>query len=136
MAAEKAGETMYEELIQTLEKRRKSHYTILEVEHMADSILVENNPRELVAPVPVIKIANDFGFKTYKVNNLENEISGNIYIGGTTKDIYQHDKVIVVQEKEEFYHQRFIVAHELGHYLLDYVGNPDFEKPEKLFSIK
>ena len=50
------------------------------------------------------------------------------------KKKYQHDKVIVVQEKEEFYHQRFIVAHELGHYVLDYVGNPDFENPKRLFS--
>lgn len=39
---------MYEELIHTLEKRgRKIDYTIPEVEHMADSILIENNQRNL-----------------------------------------------------------------------------------------
>lgn len=58
----------------------------------------------------------------------------NIYIGGTTEKVFHHDKVIVVQAKEEFYHQRFIIAHELGHYLLDYIGNPTFEHPKKFFS--
>lgn len=41
---------MYEDLIQYLEKRYKKKYTALEVEHLADSILIENKPAELVAP--------------------------------------------------------------------------------------
>lgn len=126
--------TMYEDLIQYLEKRYKKKYTALEVEHLADSILIENNPAELVAPTPVVKIVNDFGFKAFKIENLGEDISGNIYIGGTTEKVFHHDKVIVVQAKEEFYHQRFIIAHELGHYLLDYIGNPTFEHPKKFFS--
>ena len=125
---------MYEDLIQYLEKRYKKKYTALEVEHLADSILIENNPAELVAPTPVVKIVSDFGFKAFKIENLGKDISGNIYIGGTTEKVFHHDKVIVVQAKEEFYHQRFIIAHELGHYLLDYIGNPTFEHPKKFFS--
>lgn len=125
---------MYEDLIQYLEKRYKKKYTALEIEHLADSILIENNPAELVAPTPIVKIVSDFGFKAFKIENLGEDISGNIYIGGTTEKVFHHDKVIVVQAKEELYHQRFIIAHELGHYLLDYIGNPTFEDPKKLFS--
>ena len=32
------------------------------------------------------------------------------------KKVFHHDKVIVVQAKKELYHERFIIAHELGHY--------------------
>ena len=116
---------MYEDLIQYLEKRYKKKYTALEVEHLADSILIENNPAELVAPTPIVKIVSDFRFKAFKIENLGEDISGKVF---------HHDKVIVVQAKEELYHQRFIIAHELGHYLLDYIGNPTFEDPKKLFS--
>lgn len=125
---------MYEDLIQYLEKRYKKKYTALEVEQLADSILIENNPAELVAPTPIVKIVSDFGVKAFKIEKLGKDISGNIYIGGTTEKVFHHDKVIVVQAKEEFYHQRFIIAHELGHYLLDYIGNPTFEHPKKFFS--
>lgn len=125
---------MYEKLIQNLENKRDATYTIPEVEHLADSILIENNPAELVAPTPIVKIVSDFGFKAFKIENLGEDVSGNIYIGGTTEKVFHHDKVIVVQAKEELYHQRFIIAHELGHYLLDYIGNPTFEDPKKLFS--
>lgn len=89
--------TMYEDLIQYLEKRYKKKYTALEVEHLADSILIENNPAELVAPTPIVKIVSDFGFKAFKIENLGEDISGNIYIGGTTEKVFHHDKVIVVQ---------------------------------------
>lgn len=125
---------MYENLIQDLKREQQTNYTIPEVEHLADSILVTNNPSELVAPTPIIKIASDFGFKIFKLTNLGEEVSGNMYVGGTTKKVFQHDKVIVVQDKEDYYHQRFIIAHELGHYLLDYIGNPIFENPKKFFS--
>lgn len=125
---------MYEDLIQYLEKSYKKKYTALEVEHLADSILIENNPAELLAPTPIVKIVNDFGLKAYKVPNLGEDIFGNIYIGGTTEKVFHHDKVIAVQAKEEFYHQRFIIAHALGDYLLDYIGNPTFEDPKKFFS--
>lgn len=125
---------MYEDLIQYLEKRYKKKYTALEVEQLADSILIENNPAELVDPTPIVKIVSDFGVKAFKIEKLGKDISGNIYIGGTTEKVFHHDKVIVVQAKEEFYHQRFIIAHELGHYLLDYIGNPTFEHPKKFFS--
>ena len=90
---------MYENLIQDLKREQQTNYTIPEVEHLADSILVTNNPSELVAPTPIIKIASDFGFKIFKLTNLGEEVSGNIYVGGTTKKVFQHDKVIVVQDK-------------------------------------
>lgn len=35
---------MYENLIQDLKREQQTNYTIPEVEHLADSILVTNNP--------------------------------------------------------------------------------------------
>lgn len=71
---------MYEDLIQYLEKRYKKKYTALEVEQLADSILIENNPAELVAPTPIVKIVSDFGVKAFEIEKLGKDISGNIYI--------------------------------------------------------
>lgn len=61
--------------------------------------------------------------------------SGIIYIGGTTDELFNSNKVILVSDREEYFHQRFIIAHELGHYLMDYLSNHEYsDNPGKLFS--
>ncbi len=72
-----------------------------------------------------------FDFKTYKESLSE---SGDININGETKQKYGHDKVILVNKNEELYHQRFVVAHELAHYLFDFLGNSTYEDINILFA--
>ena len=72
----------------------------------------------------------------YKEPITKSNISGNIYIGGTTAQCYPNsNKVIIVSDQIEYFHQRFIIAHELGHYLMNYLSNPEYiSNPNKLFT--
>lgn len=84
--------------------------------------------------IPIIKIANNFGFATYKAKDIPSDISGKIFVGGNTEKDYNNDKVIIVGANEVFPHQRFILAHELAHYLLDYVGSDENNNKNHAFS--
>lgn len=130
----KRGNLMYENLLENLRQNPANNYNIYQAERLADEILEIGGYADLVGAVPVVKIAKDFGISTFRDYNIKEEISGNIFIHGTTQDVYGTDKAIIVDAKDEFFHQRFIVAHELAHYLMDFWGNDDYEDTKKLFS--
>lgn len=134
MAEMKRGEDMYEELVGQLEVAPANKYVVREAECLADKVLEINGCVGKSAPTPVVRIAKDFGIATYITKNMPENISGNIFIGGSTKNDYEYDKVIVVGSEEPIQHQRFIIAHELAHYLLDYLGNKEFIGKEHTFS--
>lgn len=126
---------MYDELIKELELHPQNNCSIKEAEELADKVIELSGFKNSLGSTPIIKIVKDFGFSAYKEKNLPKNISGNIFIGGTTTQIYHNDKVMIVGAEEEYYHQRFIIAHELAHYLMDYVGNEEYKSKEKLFSM-
>jgi len=119
-------------LVERLQNEPAHNYGINEAERLAGQVL-EISGHE-VGATPIVRIANSIGFATLKEKNMPEDISGNIFVGGTTKDIYGVNEVIVVDEDEEYAHQRFIIAHELGHYLMDYLGSEDSQNPGILFS--
>lgn len=86
------------------------------------------------SPTPVIKIAGELGIDTYSTDQLSKNLSGVIYIGGTTEQIYKKDKVILVDENEPLKHQRFVIAHEIAHYLLDCLTDPKYNDSRILFT--
>ena len=131
---EKRGDNMYEALVAKLKKQPATLYNVNAAEDLARQVLEIGGYNELTGPTPIIEIAKEFGFVTYKTSDMPEDISGNIFVGGTTKDIYDNNKVIIVSNNEELFHQRFIVAHELAHYLLDCVGNPEYIDESILFS--
>lgn len=125
----------YQDLVSSLQSNPANNYTIKEAEELADTILSIDGYLDIQAPPQIVNIAQDFGFFVAKQPILKENESGNIYIGGTTKEVYNHDKVIIAEKREEYFHQRFIVAHELGHYLMDYLSNPEYtNNPGRLFS--
>lgn len=130
----KRGESMYEKLVSRLESAPARKYVVREAEILADEILKIYGYVGKSAPTPIVRIAHDFGFATYKAEDIPEDISGNIFIGGATKEDYGTDKVIIVGEDEPLPHQRFIVAHELAHYLMDYIGNEEYQKDGTIFS--
>lgn len=130
----KRGKSMYEKLVSRLESAPARKYVVREAEILADEILKIYGYVGKSAPTPIVKIAHDFGFATYQAKDIPEDISGNIFIGGTTKEDYGTDKVIIVGEDEPLPHQRFIVAHELAHYLMDYIGNEEYQKDGTIFS--
>ncbi|MCM1233776.1 MAG: ImmA/IrrE family metallo-endopeptidase [Ruminococcus flavefaciens] len=126
--------TKCQELLNHLEKMNADNheYSLVEIRNIANNILsmMSKNYSGRCA-TPIVKIAKLFDFKTYK--EYLNE-SGDININGTTKEKYGHDKVILVNRNEELYHQRFVVAHELAHYLFDFLGNSTYTDKNILFA--
>lgn len=122
------------ELLHILEKNNKENhdYSLSDIRDISNNILLmmKNNYSGRCA-TPIVKIAKMFDFKTYKESLRE---SGDININGETKQKYGHDKVILVNKNEELFHQRFVVAHELAHYLFDFLGNSTYEDKNILFA--
>lgn len=124
----------YELIVRSLEDNPANQYNIKQAEELADKVLKTGGYFNIQAPLPIVNVASQFDFSVFKQPNMKENESGNIYIGGKTNNIYNADKVIIVGDQEEYFHQRFIIAHELGHYLMDYLNDPKLRDDSKLFS--
>lgn len=127
---------MFEEIIADLKQHGQTgnEYSFEEIIQIARNILSQTPYYYHKSSTPIMRIAEEFGIITYKTDTLSEDLSGVIYSGGTTKDIYGSDKVILVDENEHIKHQRFVVAHEVAHYLLDCLTNPKYDDGKLLFS--
>ena len=96
---------------------------------MASSIDYNNE-----SATPIIKIIKGFGIDVRRAKRMQDGISGVIYAGGNTKKVYSSDKIIFTDNNEPFEHQRFVMAHELAHYLFDYIRNPSCRDSGKTFA--
>lgn len=105
-----------------------------QIKLLAKTILQEIPYYHYKSPTPVIKIGGEFGIDTYKTDKLPKDLSGIIFIGGTTEKIYGKDKIILVDENDSLKHQRFVIAHEIAHYLLDCLTDATYNDSRKLFS--
>ena len=124
----------FEELIRELKTKNENgyEYSLKEITQIANDILGEIDYYSGRGATPIVKIAKEFDFKTYK-ETLKNGKSGDIHINGETKKKYGHDKIILVNKKDELFHQRFVVAHELAHYLFEFLGNPEYSDSNIIF---
>lgn len=123
-----------ESLLNKLTSNPAKDYTITQIEDLANQVLKDCDFDNIFGATPIVKIANCFDFSCFKADNMPNDISGNIFVGSTAKSIYNTDKVIIVGNDEEYEHQRFIIAHELAHYLIDYIGSPESRDHNLLFT--
>ncbi len=131
----KRDDTMkFEELIQELsEKNKNGHeYSSTDISRIANTILESVDYYSGCGATPIVKIAKEFEFKTYK-ETLRDGQSGDIHINGETAEKYGHDKIILVNKNEDLFHQRFVVAHELAHYLFEFLGNSDYSDSNEIF---
>ena len=131
---QKKGVTMkFDNLLQTLTDKNQSgyEYSLLEIRTISNDILSMINYYSGRCATPIVKIAKEFNFKTYKETLKD---SGDIHINGETAVKYGHDKIILVNRNDELFHQRFVVAHELAHYLFDFLGNVKYQDKNILFT--
>ena len=128
------GNMKFDTLITDLRKRNEigHEYSLKEITQIANDILNKIDYYSGRGATPIVKIAKEFDFKTYK-ETLKNGKSGDILINGETKEKYGHDKIILVNKKDEIFHQRFVVAHELAHYLFEFLGNPEYSDSNVIF---
>ena len=115
---------------------KKNIYTPKRASEIADKILEASKDLgyENIGETPIESIIKAFGLKVFGVSKINGNSSGVIYVGGTTNQCYGNDKVIFTDKNEPFEHQRFVAAHELGHYLFDCLGDPQYQNPNILFS--
>ena len=128
-------EMKIDELIKELEEKNKNghEYSLGEIREIANNILKEIDYYSGCGATPIVKIAKEFDFKTYK-EELKDNKSGDIHINGETAEKYGHDKIILVNKEDELFHQRFVVAHELAHYLFEFLGNPEYTNKKIQFA--
>ena len=124
----------FEDLIKDLKEKNENDYKydLKEISKIANKILEDTEYYSGRGATPIVKIAKDFDFKTYK-ETLKNGKSGDIHINGDTKEKYGHDKIILVNKKDELFHQRFVIAHELAHYLFEFLGNKEYKDNNTIF---
>lgn len=122
-----------EKFLEKLINQNKSGYvySLTEIRVLANEILSMTNSYSGRCATPIVKIAKSFDFKIYKKSLKE---SGDININGTTFGKYGHNKVILVNKHDELFHQRFVIAHELAHYLFDFLGNEEYENKNVIFA--
>lgn len=122
-ATQERRRVMYEKLIKELHDRKtgSKDFSIKYAENISKRIL-EEGKFEKGKPTPIIKIAENMGFKVFQ-QILPQFLSGFIGIGEMMREKFGYDKVICVNISDELGHQRFVIGHELGHYLFDYDGS-------------
>lgn len=127
------GDENMKEILKDLSEKNKNgnFYTTNDIRNLAYKIISITTGYSGRCATPIVKIAKMFDFKVYQGRINE---SGDININGDTKTKYGHDKVILVNKGEALFHQRFVVAHELAHYLFDFLGNDKYKNPNILFA--
>lgn len=70
--------------------------------------------------VDVVKIARAMGFSIYSSQFREENVEGFISINDENIDKFKNKKIIKLNKKENMFKKRFIIAHELGHYLFEF----------------
>ena len=76
------------------EKREDFNTSIITI--TAEDILKALDFYNKKMSTPIVNIAKAFELKSYKVDPNDNNIEGQLFINGTTKNLYGQDKVIVV----------------------------------------
>lgn len=73
-------------------------------------------------PIPIVEIAEKMGFRVFKGKLSRPGLSGMIAIDSDLKDdpTYQTDRLVFVNDETPYWDRRFIIAHELAHYLFDF----------------
>lgn len=128
---------IYNEILQLEEElkqnNREHNYELQEIDKISNNILTIFGFSSKKTSIPIVKIVKAFGFNIYK-EQLPDKLSGDIYINGNTINEYGHNKIILVNKSEHLFHQRFVAAHELAHYLFDFLGNPVYNDERIKFS--
>lgn len=104
---------MCSEAIKTIQVNQKS---ILPKE-AAKNILSDTNQK---FPVEISIIAKKMGFKVILANHLPDNDSGIIIVGDKAQEKFNHRQCVFINKYMKPRKRRFVLAHEIGHYLLTF----------------
>lgn len=107
----KYNKEMHKEVVKMGKSNKKT------AEEITEKILEDMGISEM--PVPIAEIVEDgFGIKSL-LQNLENPLEGFILKNCNLENKFKTDRVISVNKNIEQKQQRFVMAHELAHYIYD-----------------
>lgn len=112
-------------------KEKREEFTTPVIARTAEDILKALDFYNIRNSTPIVKITEAFGIKPYKVIPDDYSIEGQLFIGGTTKDLYGQDIVIVVNKKKHLYHNRFAIARQLAVFLFNFKENDGYRNKQK-----
>lgn len=121
----------YEDELRIANRERKNE-NMLNVEEWSDRLWHECGLCDRYSPTPIIKIAKKFGFEVFQTPQLKQKYDGIICVDSPWYVEQHYERLILVDTFKELQHQRFVIAHELGHYLFEYIGSA-FEKEHREF---
>lgn len=125
----------FSDVIKELVNNQKNNheYCLEEIDDIANRIIEQIPYYCKDDATPIVKIAQEFDFKTYK-KEMKPNISGDIRVNGDTKEKYGHNRVILVNSLDNIKHIRFVIAHELAHFLFNFLGNEKYTDKNILYS--
>lgn len=128
----KAENERCNDILKNLEEKREDFTTSLIIRTAEDVLKATGFYNRNIA-TPINKIVENFGITPYKGKMRKSNINGCLYINGTTKQIYGQDRVIIVNENNSTYFNRFIVARQLAVFLLNFKENDKYKNKQKVF---
>lgn len=126
---------MFQELMTELAEKNIQNYpySLLDIYDITNKILTTVSFYPGHCATPVVKIAKAFGFVLYQEGMSDGQY-GRLYIGNESIDKYGKEKTLVVNRNISKFQQRYMVALQLGNYLLKYLGTEkqlNFEQASK-----
>lgn len=109
---------MFSRIINDMQSNRDKDPIVL-----ANEILGIIQYKDSAEPVPIVKIAKNMGFSVNVMEKLPNDDSGVIIISPGLNDILGSAKCVFIKKDMKYGKQRFVTAHELGHFLYEYNVN-------------
>lgn len=104
--------------------RRRIHgYSEEDVETVASELI--DRLEIFHPPIPIVAILKSLGFNIYVSDMPSPNISGFIIIDSELQNVYGTDRIVSVSKHDDLSRQRFVLAHEFGHFLFDYNENND-----------
>lgn len=107
---------MYSELIKDVQNNGDKYTP----ESVAKRILDIAKYKSSDKPVPIVDIVNRMGFHIILVDELPNDDSGIIMIDPSLEENFGSTKCVAITKKIKYGKRRFVLAHEIAHYLFDF----------------
>lgn len=101
--------------------KKNKQISFKKVDEIARDILNNIDGYDKKSSTPIVSLADQLGFRTFH-QKLKKGLSGIVKIDEDLKEEYGTDKVIAVNYEDSLEHLRFVIAHEIGHYIFEYDG--------------
>lgn len=116
------GDKMCKELVVRIRKQEKR---IEDMPQRANEVLEYFKVKDITNGVPIIDIMGRLGIKSYQMELQPRELSAYIAVNPKYQEKYGTNKIACVNSMDSIGHKRFALAHELAHYLFDFIESDD-----------